>query len=420
MSDDESNVRYIDDKFGKLKQYKSTRGGWVNWSRKLNGVVFELHKDKKTIDFLKSFKAGGIQFRLNDMSDMIECSGTLDLIPDTPQPLTDIYESIILNWLRDVGFVGKDRMLDAISHSAAMNRYHPIKEYFNGLEWDGVDRFELLMSHITFSEETNVFAQIAFKRFMIGSVAKIFEQGQNFMIVLDGVQGIGKSYFTRWICPLPKFFMEGALHPDDKDSYKRLMSYFLWEVGELEGTTRKGDRAALKDFITRQEVIIRVAFGKHDIVKPASASLIGTINEDGAGFLNDPTGSRRFAVVKIISMDHEYTDINIDQLWAQIYDLYKMGERWELELSEKQAQAAINETYESDSPVEELMRQLYNLDTDEKAFTASIDILTDIKDAGLSGNDRQNLMEISTILKREGRHKKRVKGLWGFFGVKHK
>jgi predicted P-loop ATPase len=339
------------------------------------------------------------------------------------QPISDVYESVILNWLYDVGFSGKDRMTQAISQAAAMNRYHPIKEFFSSLEWDGKDHIAGLLSHFRFSRETDVFAQAAIKRWMIGAVAKIFEQGQNYMLVIDGNQGIGKSYLVRWLCPLPKFFIEGAIHTDDKDSYLRLISYLVWEVGELEGVTRRADRAGLKDFITRREVTQRPPYGKHDVVKPASASLVGTINEDGAGFLNDPTGSRRFAVVKVEEIDRAYSEtVNVNQLWAQVYELYKMGEAWELEYQEKAAQVEINKAYEADSPVEEHLKQLYEWGgkVPDDLFIPSIEILGSLKMAGLSGNDKLSLMEISTVLKREGLVKTRRNGSMGFTGIRKK
>lgn len=416
-----SEKRAINDEFGTLTQYQSSRGSWRNWSRKYNDVEFMLHEGRRTIDYLLAFKAAGIKFKLNDMTDRLEICGELDLLPDAPEPMSDIHESVVLNWLRDVGLVGRERMIDAMSQAAAMNRYHPVVEYFKSLEWDGVDHFAKLMSFIKFSDDTDIFAQLAFKRFLIGAVAKIMVKGQNFMLVIDGRQGIGKSYFARWLCPLPTFFIEGAVHTDDKDSYKRLISTFIWEVGELEGTTRKADRAALKDFITRVEVTIRVPYGRHDIVKPASASLIGTINEDGAGFLNDPTGSRRFAVVKIDAIDFDYVNhVDVHQLWAQIYTLYQTGESWVLNRNEAEVQTAINELYESDSPVAEHLHRMYRIDPDVKEHTPSIEILETLKAAGLNGLDRANLMEISTQLRRVGVQKKRVGGVMGFYGLARK
>ena len=46
--------------------------------------------------------------------------------------------------------------------------------------------------------------------------------------------------------------------------------------------------------------------------------------------------------------------------------------------------------------------------------------MEELRAAGLSGNERANLMEISTVLKREGLFKARVKGMTGFYGIARK
>ena len=403
--------RSFEDEYGTLTQRESARGGWVNVSRTMNGVTFMLDSSKRTIDYLLALRAGGVKLRLNEMNGRIEVWGGLELLPDEPEPMSDIQQDVILNWLTDVGHSGQERMMRAISEAAAASTYHPIKDYLSGLKWDGRDRLEDFLDHLVFNQAIGPVGRVFFRRWLIGAIAKVKEQGQNFMLVLDGDQGICKSYLVLWLCPLPRFFLECSIHPDDKDTYLRLMSNWIWEVGELEGTTRKADRAALKDFITRREVTIRVPYGKHDIVRPAVASLIGTINEDGAGFLNDPTGTRRFAVVKLDRIDFDYAAIDRDQLWAQLYSLYLGGERWELSGDEQKAQSAVNANYEADSPVEQYLRKCFTWNkaasVRQEEFTASLDIMSELKLAGLGGNERANMMEISTILKREGLHKAR-------------
>lgn len=414
--------RSLVDEYGEVTQRRSARGNWVNVSRTMNGVTFMLDGERKTVDYALALKAGGVDLRLNEMSDKIEVRGELADIPDGWEPLTDVLLANLTNFLLDVGLIGKDRMIDVINTVGWRNRYHPVQDYLQGLEWDGENHLDRFLSHFKFVPLNEGVGQIFFRRWLIGAVAKIMCQGQNFMLVLDGPQGIGKSYLARWLCPLPGLFLESAVNPEDKDSYKRLMSYWIWEVGELEGTTRKSDRAALKDFITRRDVTVRVPYGRLDITKPASASLLGTINDDGAGFLNDTTGNRRYAVMSLETIDYAYADMDVNQLWAHVYHLYEAGEPWELQPHERILQNAVNELYEADSPVEEHLRHAYTWDLQEsnnlENFVPSVEILETLKMAGLRGNDRANLMEISSILKREGLVKKRFQGLTGFFGMK--
>lgn len=420
----EQDIRVITDEYGELEQAINSRGQWYDISRTINNVTFYLDKRRKTKDYLLALKARGINLRKNIMNDRSEVWVDLPGLPDNPECMTDTHETVLLNWMLDIGLTGRERIQDAITESGWQNKYHPISEYLQSLNWDGKDHFGDLCNCLTLSQDTDIFGQAFFKRWLIGSVAKVLHQGQNFMLVIDGRQGIGKSSLSRWLCPLPQFFIESSIHPEDKDCQMRLISNWIWEVGELEGTTRKADRAALKDFISRKEVTVRIPYGRQDLVKPACASLVGTINEDGAGFLNDPTGSRRFAVMKLNKIDFAYTKLDVNQLWAQIYQLYMSGEPHELKEDEKVAQATVNDQYEADSPIEQYLRKLYQWSKEDsnqqKNFIPSIEILNTLSLAGLRGIERANLMEISTTLKREGLVKSRVNGMTGFYGITKK
>jgi putative DNA primase/helicase len=414
MSDEDR--RTINDEFGELVQRRTSQNKWTNESRTYNGVTFYLDSTRKTVDFLLALKAAGVRLKLNVMNDRIEVSGNLEYLPEQYEPLSDIHSSVIVNWLFDAGLRGENHMARAINEAAARKAYHPVKEYLMGLEWDGKDHFTGLLEHIDFKENTREHGTLFLRRWLIGSIAKVIEQGQNFMLVLDGPQGIGKSYFSRWICPLPALFIESPIHTEDKDSYKRLISNLIWEVGELEGVTRKADRAALKDFITRREVTIRVPYGRHDITKPAAASLIGTINNDGVGFLNDPTGNRRYAVVQVEHFDFAYSKkINCSQLWAQINSWYLSGEAWELKQDERLLQDIVNEDYDAVSPVVEFLYSNYDLSKSGNSFVPTIEILTNLRELGLGGNDRAAMMEISSQLTKVGIKKGRQNNLRGFY-----
>jgi len=99
-----------------------------------------------------------------------------------------------------------------------------------------------------------------------------------------------------------------------------------------------------------REVRVRPAYGHHDVIKPAMASMIGTINND-AGFLNDPTGSRRYAVVTLSSINWEYTSIDVNQIWAEAVARYWMGEAWRLGADEQTMQRELNQEYELADPI---------------------------------------------------------------------
>ena len=404
-----SRTREGVDQFSAYTEEETGRG-WRKLRRSLNGYEFLVY-GSKTDDYIMAINASGVSLLLNDMSDRIELSDG--------KPITKIEEAAILNRLRDYDMKDVGRMRDAIKEAALRNRYHPVKEYLDTLLWDGESRFTALMDCLSISSPLG---DVFWRKWLIGSVAKILAARQNYMLVLLGAQGKGKSRLAEWLCPIPHLFYEGPINPDDKDSLIRLINNWLWEVAELDSTTRRSERSALKHFISTRTVKVRVPYGEYDTEKPAAASLIGTINEDGTGFLHAPTGNRRFAVVHLDDIDWSYTEIDRDQLWAEIYYAYLNGESWELTPYEQEIQAEINGGHMMVSPLEELLLQYYEIDKSEtERFTPTMEILERLTTLGLKGDQFKQKMELTSILTKLGLkpEQRRVKGgrLRGYAGI---
>lgn len=348
----------------------------------------------KTKDYLTAFNILRLEFRLNDLDNSIEVN---------EKTIDDTIEADILNRCRDLGLNATAWVQRAWMSAANENRYHPIKEWMNSLEWDGVNHIGALVHG--YLNETTGLGEAAFTRWLIGAVAKVFENAQNFMLVWDGKQGIGKSTLARWIGTAAgeSYFIEGGINTDDKDSMLRACTHLIWEVGELQATTRKADREALKDFISKKVITVRRSYGHYDMVKPALASLIGTINEDGAGFLTDPTGSRRYVIINLGNINYNYAqDINPSNLWAQAVALYRRGEPWLLTPEEQAMQAQINARYEMDSMVAVIFNDLFTVDPSSSDFVTMVDIMQALDDAGLKGSQQQNMREVARLLKKLG------------------
>lgn len=385
-----SRVREGVDQFSAYTEEETGRG-WRKLRRTLDGYEFLVY-GSKTDDYIKAINASGVQLQLNDMSDRIELSDG--------RPITKIEQAAIINRLSDYDMKDVARMTRAIMEAALRNRYHPVKDYLNSLLWDGECHFDALMDRLSMSSPA---ARVFWRKWLIGSVAKMLAAQQNYMLVLLGAQGKGKSRLAEWLCPLPHFFYEGPINPDDKDSLIRLINNWIWEVAELDSTTKRSERSALKHFISTRTVKVRVPYGEYDTEKPAAASMIGTINEDGTGFLHDPTGNRRFAVVHMDDIDWSYTQVDRDQLWAEIYTAYLRGETWELTPYEQEIQAEINGGHMMVSPLEELLLQYYEIDkTDSEHFTPTMEILDRLTTLGLKGDQFKQKMELTTILTKMG------------------
>lgn len=364
-----------------------------------NGQKRKAQRLPRSQVILEALTQLGYAFRLNLCTNNIEING---------RARDDVIAARIRTEMRDLDFKGMGAIEDAYTTEALRNAYHPIRDYLDRLEWDGEPHFEQLTTHLECSDPSVVYSDdvaiplvnVYLWRWMIGAVAKIHEQAQNLMLVLAGPQGIGKSAFVRWLCSgLPDHFIEAPIDIRDKDTDVRLMGHFIWEVSELDATTRKADVSALKAFITKQTVTVRKSYGHNDTVKPASASLIGTVNP-GSGFLADETGNRRFFVTTLTRIDWSYTKLNIDQIWAQIIHAYRKGESWRLQPNEMMIQSDTNKLHEVDGFLDDWIDRYFFLHQDDSAMSAAeiADHLRTKYDIHLSGSERAQAMEIGRVM----------------------
>lgn len=348
----------------------------------------------------------GYTFRIN------ECADTLEV---NTYAITDEIKAEIRMKLRDTGYAKKIAAAeDAYLAHGKRNGYHPIRDYLDALKWDGVDYIAALAAHMSSSDPPVVYRDgtslplhhVYLYRWLIGAVMKIYTGAQNPMMVWDSVQGLGKSTLAHWLCPLPSFFLEGAINVQDKDSDIRLLSNWIWEVSELDATTRKADQSALKAFITKEVVTVRKSYGRHDTKKPALASLIGTVNNT-SGFLADESGSRRFLITRLTRIDLAYQKLDINQLWAQAHQLYLDGETNRLTLEEAAAQHAVNRRYEVETVLDDWINKYFEFSPEYDDRYSLADIITAMQIDGmrLTGSERSQAMELSRVLIQKGAKK---------------
>lgn len=355
------------------------------------------YNPKDPADYKTLLADEGFLFRYNEVSNRIEFF----------DPTTNQYQNYAD---RDMAFfrlfakkhqMYKNDMLDSIMVLASDNRYHPIKLYFNGLQWNRQNNIKELSSFL--KADDPMICEIFLRKWFIGAVVKVYENGlRNPVLVLDGGQNIGKSTFARKLCPDPIYFQEGSIRPDEKDHEIKLTQKLVWEIGELENTTSKSAVGALKDFLSRVNVSVRIPFDKYPISQPAMTSFIGTINEM-AGFLNDDSGSTRFRVLRIESIDFGYNNLDIGQCWAEAVAAYHAGERSDLDAPTEAISNLIKQNYQVPNPIEDAILQYFTIDPkDNQNFCTAFQIRSILLDkdyANLGGRDYSPQRMASTLKK---------------------
>lgn len=220
--------------------------------------------------------------------------------------------------------------------------YHPVKEYLDGLSWDGVERLDTLLIDYLGAEDTP-YVRAVTRKTLVAAVARIYEPGTKFdsILVLNGPQGVGKSTFFARLGR--EWYSDSLAISDmkDKTAAEKLQGYWILELGELAGI-RKMDVETVKSFVTRTDDKYRHAYGVNVESHPRSCVIVGSTNSDG-GFLRDITGNRRFWPVRVLGGGKykPWDLIDVDQIWAEAIERYRLGE--ELFLKGELAEEAVSQ-----------------------------------------------------------------------------
>lgn len=276
-----------------------------------------------------------------------------------------------LAWLESECSIFKmptSKLTGFITYLADQNQYNPVATWVNSKPWDGKDRLHALLATVKAKNEATDprvarLKETLIVRWLISAVAAAFSPdgvSAAGVLVFQGEQYVGKTKWFKSLAPTElNVIKDGViLKPDDRDSVKQACSFWLVELGELDSTFRKSDIAALKAFITAKQDVIRRAYARKESQYARRTVFFASVNPKG--FLNDPTGNRRYWTIEVEGLDHSH-NIDMQQMWAQVYEqLYKAGESWYLTVDELNDLNAHNEDFTASEPIDELVQQMYD------------------------------------------------------------
>ena len=257
-------------------------------------------------------------------------------------PWTDHHEFLVRVWFQreDINANHGD-VARAVQAASRNNPFHPVRDYFGALVWDGTPRLDAWLKTYQHVDDTD-YARAIGPRFLISAVARIYRPGTkvDHVLVLEGPQGKQKSEALRTLAVKDEWFADRLSHVASKDAALETAGVLLVEIAEMDALT-KASNSAIKSFVTRRFDRFRPPYGKHPVRLPRQCVFAGTINPVVGGYLTDPTGARRFWPVACHGMiDREAIERDRDQLWAEAVARFKAGAVWWLETPELEALAA--------------------------------------------------------------------------------
>ena len=248
--------------------------------------------------------------------------------------LTDTDMKYIRLYLeKTYGLTSEKKIADAADLAADANRYHPIRDYLNGLTWDRTERIRFCLRHFL-GADSDQYTYEALRLFLLGAIHRAFCPGCKFevMLCLVGGQGAGKSSFFRLLAVQDDWFSDDLKKLDDENVYSKMQGHWLIEMSEMIAAANAKSIEKIKSFLSRQKETYKVPYETHPADRKRQCVFCGTSNT--LDFLPlDRTGNRRFVPVMVhpelaeihILDDEPATREYLIQVWAEAMEIYRSG-----------------------------------------------------------------------------------------------
>lgn len=203
--------------------------------------------------------------------------------------------------------------------------YHPIREYLEGLRWDGIPRLVQLFARYFGAAGPHL--PLVSLWWPISAVARVMRPGcqVDYTIILEGAQSLGKSSALRALCGNDEWFYSSHIDIKNKDAMIALEGAWIINIDEFS-SFKRAEQEAVKTFLTERVDKFRPVYGRATTKAPRSCVFAATTNKET--YLEDPTGGRRFWPVGCTLLDLEGLGRDRDQLWAEALHLYLQGHQW--------------------------------------------------------------------------------------------
>jgi hypothetical protein len=325
----------------------------------------------------------GIDVSLNEHQNRPYIDGLEDFDGEiNDKSMNRLYFSLQENF----GFLPSRQFFEMALHDiGALNAFHPIKDYINGLRWDGVSRLDGWLSHYMGAERSPLNDAIG-SIVLIAAIRRIREPGCKFdeILVLQGEQGTGKSSAISILAVNPEWFSDTSpLGLDTRQTLEHILGFWLIEISELTGFGKRNVEE-LKATLSRQTDRGRLPWAHSPIEVKRQCIFIGTTNSDA--FLEDTTGNRRFWIVKVGEIDLDALSRDRDQLWAEAAAREANGESIRLPRELYQAAAEVQELFSLGDMFVDELRSAF---ADVEGWVASTDVRRVLQQPNGQFNDRE-------------------------------
>jgi Virulence-associated protein E-like domain len=211
----------------------------------------------------------------------------------------------------------RDFFFTVVEEAARRNTFHPVRDYLDGLVWDGVSRIDRWLVDYGGADATEYVCAVGALT-LVAAVRRVRKPGCKFdeMLIFEmPTQGKDKSTAIQVLAVREEWFSDDLpLNSDGKRVIEQTRGKWIVEASELSGI-RRSDVEHLKATLSRASDRARLSYDRLTTDRPRQFIIIGTTN--AVYYLRDTTGNRRFWPIAVTGFDVVALARDRDQLWAE-------------------------------------------------------------------------------------------------------
>ena len=208
-------------------------------------------------------------FRFNEFSLNVEAAR--DLLGGAihaGEVISDYHVALITDHLQHELLIENPESVNnvAIDTVARSNGYHPVRDYLNGLTWDGMPRVEGWLTEYLGVQQSNYACAVG-RNWLVSAVARVMQPGckADAAIIFEGLEGLGKSSAMK-IMGDP-WFSDDIADIGDKDACMQMRGKWIIEIAELDAMG-KAEVTRVRAFLSRQVDNYRPPYGRKTMDVP--------------------------------------------------------------------------------------------------------------------------------------------------------
>lgn len=183
----------------------------------------------------------------------------------------------------------------AVNLVARNHSFHPVREFFDSLEWDGTSRIPELFPRFLGADRckyTTTFTELVFSSIIERIYVPGTKQDHTF-IIKDQSQGTGKSTMCRYLALKDEYFTDELTDfKDQTKAFEKIQGKMICEFGEML-SIRRSDIETIKAYLSQKQDEYRAPYNVCKELFLRQVTFLATTNK--SEFLpDDKTGNRRF------------------------------------------------------------------------------------------------------------------------------